>query len=89
MVNSTAPVGVVGHSDGGVTAAAVAYNDAVADSRIGAAVVLSGAEIAYPGGWFTRQSPPLLAIHGDADEVNPYWASEQLFADATRRARGW
>ncbi len=82
LVNSTAPVGVVGHSDGGVTAAAVAYNDTVADSRIGAAVVLSGAEIAYPGSWFTRQSPPLLAIHGDADEVNPYWASEQLFADA-------
>jgi len=77
------PVGVVGHSDGGVTAAAVAYNSSVADHRVGAAVILSGAEIMYDGPWFTTASPPLLAIHGDADEVNPYWASEQLFADAT------
>jgi fermentation-respiration switch protein FrsA (DUF1100 family) len=87
LVNATAPVGVVGHSDGGVTAAAVAYNDTVADSRVGAAVVLSGAEIDYPGSWFTNQSPPLLAIHGDADEVNPYWASEQLYADARGQRR--
>ena len=77
------PVGVIGHSDGGITAAAVAYNSSVADSRVGAAVVLSGAEIMYGGSWFTTASPPLLAIHGDADEVNPYWSSEQLFADAT------
>ena len=77
------PVGVIGHSDGGITAAAVAYNSSVADPRVGAAVVLSGAEIMYGGPWFTTASPPLLAIHGDADEVNPYWSSEQLFADAT------
>jgi fermentation-respiration switch protein FrsA (DUF1100 family) len=77
------PVGVIGHSDGGITAAAVAYNSSVADHRIGAAVILSGAEIMYDGPWFTTASPPLLAIHGDADEVNPYWASEQLFGDAT------
>ena len=76
------PVGVIGHSDGGITAAAVAYNSSVADGRVGAAVVLSGAEIMYGGSWFTSASPPLLAIHGDADEVNPYWSSEQLFADA-------
>ena len=77
------PVGVIGHSDGGITAAAVAYNAGVADHRVGAAVILSGAEIMYDGPWFTTASPPLLAIHGDADAVNPYWASEQLFADAT------
>jgi pimeloyl-ACP methyl ester carboxylesterase len=77
------PVGVVGHSDGGITAAAVAYNSSVADPRIGAAVVLSGAAVMYPGSWFTGQSPPLLAVHGDADEVNPWWSSEQLFDWAT------
>lgn len=75
-------VGVVGHSDGGVTAAAVAYNSTVADPRVGAAVVLSGAEARYGGSWFTTQSPPLLAVHGTADEVNPLGSSEQLFADA-------
>jgi pimeloyl-ACP methyl ester carboxylesterase len=77
------PVGVVGHSDGGITAAAVAYNSSVADPRVGAAVILSGAAVMYGGSWFTTTSPPLLAIHGDADEVNPYWSSEQLFAQAT------
>jgi pimeloyl-ACP methyl ester carboxylesterase len=77
------PVGVIGHSDGGITAAAVSYNSSVADPRVGAAVILSGAEIMYGGPWFTTASPPLLAIHGDADGVNPYWSSEQLFADAT------
>jgi fermentation-respiration switch protein FrsA (DUF1100 family) len=79
---SSGPVGVVGHSDGGVTAAAVAYNSTAADPRIGAAVVLSGAEARYDGTWFTTQSPPLLAIHGTADEVNPLESSEQLYDDA-------
>jgi predicted esterase len=37
-------VGVIGHSDGAVTAAGVAFNDDAADPRIGAAVTLSGAE---------------------------------------------
>jgi pimeloyl-ACP methyl ester carboxylesterase len=83
LIDTSAKVGVVGHSDGGVTAAGVAYNSSVADPRIGAAAVLSGAEITYPGPWFTTQSPPLLAVHGDADEVNPYAASQQLFDDAT------
>ncbi len=76
-------VGVIGHSDGGVTAAAVAYNSSVADPRVGAAVVLSGAEARYDGTWFTTQSPPLLAIHGTDDEVNPIASSQQLFDDAT------
>jgi fermentation-respiration switch protein FrsA (DUF1100 family) len=76
-------VGVVGHSDGGVTAAAVAYNSTVADPRIGAAVILSGAEARYDGSWFTTASPPLLAIHGTADEVNSFESSTTLFDDAT------
>jgi fermentation-respiration switch protein FrsA (DUF1100 family) len=80
---SSGPVGVVGHSDGGVTAAAVAYNSTVADSRVGAAAILSGAEARYDGTWFTTQSPPLLAVHGTDDEINPLSSSEQLFADAT------
>jgi fermentation-respiration switch protein FrsA (DUF1100 family) len=80
---SSGPVGVVGHSDGGVTAAAVAYNSTVADARVGAAAILSGAEARYDGTWFTTQSPPLLAVHGTDDEINPLSSSEQLFADAT------
>ncbi len=44
--------------------------------------MLSGANIAFPGTWFAVPSPALLAIHGDADTVNPYWASEALFDGA-------
>jgi hypothetical protein len=77
------PVGVIGQSDGGITAAGVAYNSEYADSRIGAAAILSGADAFFPGDWFTTASPPLLAIHGDADEVNPFGASESIFDGAT------
>ena len=77
------PVGVIGHSDGGITAAGVAYNSEYTDPRNGAAAVLSGAEAFFPGDWFTTASPPLLAIHGDADEVNPFGASAAIFDGAT------
>ena len=81
-VIANTPVGVIGHSDGGITAAGIAFNSSHADPRIGAAAVLSGANIAFPGAWFAGPSPALLAIHGDADAVNPYWASEALFNGA-------
>ncbi len=74
---------VVGHSDGGTTAALIAYADCCADPRIRAAVVMSGAETGADTTWFTKQSPALLAIHGDADEVNPFGASAQLYQDAS------
>jgi hypothetical protein len=80
---ATAPVAVVGHSDGGVTAAGVAFNDAYADARIGAVVVLSGAEAFFPGSWFGNDAPALLAVHGLADDVNPFTASQTLYDDAT------
>ena len=80
-------VGVIGHSDGAVTAAGVAFNDAAADPRIGAAVTLSGAEAFFPGSWFTGsptdEPAALLAVHGTADETNPFAASQTLFDDAT------
>jgi len=77
-------VAVVGHSDGAVTAAGVAFNGAAADSRVGAAVLLSGAEAFFPGTWFgDEDTPAMLAVHGTDDEINPFAESEELFADAT------
>jgi predicted dienelactone hydrolase len=73
-------VGVVGHSDGGVTAGAVAFASQVRDARIGAAVLLSGARNDFGGSWFTAGAPALLAIHGDADGVNPFGASQTLYS---------
>jgi len=74
-------VGVFGHSDGGVTAAAAAYNSSAYDSRIGAAAILSGGEEAYPGGWFTAGIPPLLTVQGTDDGINPYSDGVEIYYD--------
>lgn len=70
----------MGHSDGGVTAADVAFDSSVRDSRISAAVILSGAIGDIPGTWFPSGSPALLAVHATDDEINPYESSQDLFA---------
>jgi dienelactone hydrolase len=80
---SPGKVGVIGHSDGGVSAAAVAFNSIVGDGRVGAAVIASGDYGYFGGSWFAEGSPALLALHGDADGVNPVSSSVRLFyADA-------
>ena len=64
-------IAVAGHSDGGSTALAVAYNRHYVDHRIRAAVILSGAEIPGVTGYsFPAPSPPLLATQGTADTSN-------------------
>jgi pimeloyl-ACP methyl ester carboxylesterase len=75
-------LGVIGHSDGGVTVAGFAANSCCADPRVGAAVILSGAIGRFPGSWFTTTAPPVLVVHGDADEVNPQSSSEGVYAAA-------
>ena len=80
---SPTSVGVIGHSDGGVTMAAVAFDANVADPRVQAAVILSGAQADYGGSWFSTTSPALLAVHGTDDAVNPYESSQSLFDQAT------
>jgi predicted dienelactone hydrolase len=65
------PVGVVGHSDGAVTAAGLAASSCCADPRIGAAAILSGALSFFPGGWFTAPTPPLLVMAAGDDTINP------------------
>lgn len=74
------PVAVIGHSDGGITAAAAAFASRVRDPRVAAAVVLSGARDDFGGTWFPAGGPALLAVHGDADTVNPFASSQTLYA---------
>jgi dienelactone hydrolase len=76
-------IAVAGHSDGGETAFAVAYERHYLDPRIGAAIVLSGAELAPDAISSGRHSPPLLAVQGSADRINPPVYSRALFQDAT------
>jgi predicted dienelactone hydrolase len=66
-----ARIAVAGHSDGGETALAVAYDRPYLDRRVRAAIVLSGAEIPGSGKFtFPGTSPPLLATQGSADTLN-------------------
>jgi dienelactone hydrolase len=80
-------IAVAGQSDGGDTALAVAYDPTFRDSRVSAAVILSGAEIPGAGGFaFPPGGPPLLATQGTADTVNPPSATNAFF-DAARRPK--
>jgi fermentation-respiration switch protein FrsA (DUF1100 family) len=66
-----ARIAVAGHSDGGEVALAVADSRRRRDQRVGAAIVLSGAEMSAVGGYeFAPGRPPLLAVQGTADTSN-------------------
>ncbi len=79
-------IAVAGQSDGGDTALAVAEDPRFRDPRVGAVMVLSGAEIPGIGEFvFPRHDPPpLLATQGTADTVNPPSATSAFFDVAPR-----
>jgi dienelactone hydrolase len=78
-------IAVAGQSDGGSTALAVAYNAHYVDHRLGAAMVLSGAEIPGVNGYdFPPPSPPLLATQGTADTSNAPASTYQYFRIAPK-----
>lgn len=67
-------VGVVGHSLGGATTWAVAFDTATRDDRIDSATVFAGLTMPMPGGELALDSGlPLLVLHGDADDVPLQW----------------
>jgi fermentation-respiration switch protein FrsA (DUF1100 family) len=78
-------IAVAGQSDGGDTALAVAYDPAVRDPRIGAAIILSGAEDPFAAPFhMPAHGPPLLAVQGTADTINPPAMTDAFFAPAGR-----
>jgi dienelactone hydrolase len=78
-----ARIAVAGHSDGAVTALAVAYGARYRDSRVDAAIVMSGATLAGMGA-FAKRGPPLLATQGTADPINAPANTSVYFAEAPR-----
>jgi hypothetical protein len=78
-------IAVAGQSDGGDTVAALVANTCCRDRAVTAAVVLAGAEWPPMGGaYFTRTTPPMLFVQGDADNVNLPADSVQMYrADRT------
>jgi len=75
-------VGDSGQSDGGVTAAAAAFNTCCIDPRIKASVILTGGSFGFDGQWFPPGTPPVMFVHATGDEVNPYSASTSMFSQA-------
>jgi dienelactone hydrolase len=78
-------IAVAGQSDGAETAFATAYERPWRDRRVRAAVILSGAEL---GGHvpLIPHGPPLLAVQGTADRINPPVYTLSLFR-AVRRPK--
>jgi fermentation-respiration switch protein FrsA (DUF1100 family) len=73
-------IGASGQSLGGMTTFGVAFNSCCRDSRIGAAVPMAGELVPFPGGEYDPSiGPPVLIIHGDADETVPYSSATEAY----------
>ncbi len=76
-------IGLAGQSDGGDVSLAAVANPCCLIPHIKAAVILSGAEITlFHGTYFSTGNPPLLAVQGDQDTINPPGCSQQLYDGA-------
>jgi hypothetical protein len=82
LINAS-EVGLVGQSDGGDVSLAVADNSCCRYPGIKAVAILSGAEYAGFGGQYFAQGtpagPPLLAVQGSEDTINPPVCSVQFY----------
>lgn len=77
-------IAVAGHSDGGDTAFAVAYERNYLDRRVRLALILSGAPLPPESVVSRRVSPPLLVTQGTNDPINLPSVSRELFIDAAK-----
>ena len=73
-------IGVAGHSLGGITTLGIAAHTCCRDARVKAAVALSADPIPFPTGKFDyAKAPPILLVHGTADQAIAYDASVEVF----------
>jgi len=78
-------IAVAGQSDGAEAALAAAYARRLRDTRVRAALILSGAEMSGIGGYaFAAGEPPLLAAQGTADTTNEPHYTYAYFRAARR-----
>lgn len=92
MMAATAPIrsavdatriAVAGHSDGAETAAAVGLDRCCHDPRVGATIVMSGAEFSGPGsGYAGVRHAPVLILQSDSDEINDPSNAVRLYNDS-------
>jgi dienelactone hydrolase len=79
-----ARIGAGGHSLGAFTTFGLAWNTTCNDARVKAAMAMSGGRGGCAGAYFGDDRTPLLAVHGDRDEVVPYGVGRSTYAAAPR-----
>jgi hypothetical protein len=77
LISPSAPVGLIGHSDGAMAALLAGYGSAAGqqDDRIGAVIEQDGALVA---GAQYKKGPSLLIMHGSADTIEPASSAFQV-----------
>lgn len=75
-------IAAVGHSMGGMTTIGL-VSECCADDRIDGGVIYAGDATWFRTAGFVRETPPLLFIHGDADDVVSYDGGRDTYDDAT------
>ncbi len=83
LVDPTAII-LAGHSDGGDTVLAAAYNTCCNKYTYRGVLDLSGAELNEPANhYFPPGGPPLMVVQGTSDTVNPPSFSQTVYAGDT------
>jgi len=81
-------IGASGHSNGAITTLGLVADTCCRDPRVKAAVVMAGDAVPFSGGTYDLPSaPPLLFVHGTADELLPYSLAVGMF-NAVRGPKG-
>jgi hypothetical protein len=76
-------IGAAGHSNGAVTTLGLVANTCCFDSRVKAAVVMAGTTEGFPPGHYDfSKAPPLLLVHGTADQLIPYRSAPLIYNEA-------
>jgi len=81
-------IGAAGHSNGAITTLGLVANTCCRDPRVKAAVVMAGDAVPFSGGTYDMPgAPPILFVHGTADELLPYSLAVGMF-NAVRGPKG-
>jgi hypothetical protein len=81
-------IGAAGHSNGAITVLGLVANTCCRDARVKAAVVMAGTTEGFGSGTYELPAaPPLLLVHGTADELVPYRSAVLVF-DQARGPKG-